>query len=74
MRQIWRRLGKLLRKEGAYLIISEKFYRAVVQVVILFGSENWVLMAVIMQNIEGVHVRFLQQVTGKKAQRLGYET
>ena len=41
---------------------------------LLLGSETWVLMAEMMQNIEGIHVGFLQQVTGEKIRRLGYET
>ena len=52
----------MLRKEGAYLIISEKFCRAVVQAVLLFVSETWVLMAAMLQKIEGVHVGFLRKM------------
>ena len=62
---------KLLMREGAYQIISEKFYRAVVQAVLLFGSETWVLTAVMMKNIKGIHVGLLWKVTGKKARRMG---
>ena len=54
--------------------ISENFYRAVVQSVLIFGSEIWVLMEAIMQNIEGVCVGFPRQVTGEKAQRIRFET
>ena len=39
-RQVWGRLGKFLRREGADPIIPEKLYRAVVQEVILFGAET----------------------------------
>ena len=66
-RQVWGRLGKLLRREGAELIISAKFYRAVVQAVLPFGERTWVMLAVMLSKIEGVHVGFLQQVTGMKA-------
>ena len=66
-RQVWGRLGKLLRREGAELIISAKFYRAVVQAVLPFGEKTWVMLAVMLSKIEGVHVGFLQQVTGMKA-------
>ena len=59
-------LGKFLRWEGVYPIISAKFCRAMVHAVLLFGSETWVLTASVMQNLEGVHMGFLQQVTGKK--------
>ena len=36
--QVWRRLGELLCREGAYTTVLEEFYRAVVQAVILFGA------------------------------------
>ena len=58
-RLIWGRLGKLMRREGAYPITLETFYRAVVQAVLLFGAKAWVLLAEILNNLEGVHVGFL---------------
>ena len=70
-RQVWGRLGKFPRREGADPIISEKFYCAVVQEVLLFGSETWVLTAAMLQKLEGVHVGLLCQVMGMKDQRLG---
>ena len=69
-RQVWGLLGKLLRRDGADPIILEKFYRVVVQAVILFGSETWVLTAALIKNLEGVHVGFLQEVTDKMALRI----
>ena len=74
VRQDWGRLGKLIRREGADPILLEKFYQAVVQAVILFGDKTWVLLEYMLKNIKGVHVGFLQQVTGMKAQRRGEET
>ena len=70
-RQVWGWLGKLLRQEGADPILSAKFYRAVVQAVLLFGADTSVLSAAMLKNLEGVHVGFLRQVTGMKARRLG---
>ena len=40
-----------------------------VQAVLLFGLETWVLLAAMSKNLEGVHVGLLRQVTGKKAIR-----
>ena len=37
-KQVWGRLGKFLQWEGADLSVSEKFYHAVVQAVLLFGQ------------------------------------
>ena len=56
------------------LIVSAKFYRAVVQAVLLFGAETWFLMAEMLQKIEGVHVGFLQLVAGMKSRNLGVDT
>ena len=61
-------------REGADPITLEKFYRAVVQAVLLFGAKTWVLLVERLNNIEGVHVGFMQQMTGMKAQRLGDDT
>ena len=41
--QVWGCLVNLLRREGADPVVSEKFYQEVVQAVLLFGEETWVL-------------------------------
>ena len=66
-RQVWGRLGKLLRREGGYPAVSEKFYREVVQAALLFGADIWVLTEAMIQRLYGVHVSFLRQVTHKQA-------
>ena len=40
---------------------------SVVQAVLLFGSETWVLPAAKLEKLEGSHISFLPQVTGMKA-------
>ena len=37
-RSVWGRLETLLRREGADTKVSESFYRAVVQAILLYGS------------------------------------
>ena len=66
-RQVWEQLGKFLRREGADTIVSENFYRTLVQAILLFGSGTWVLTTAIMKKIEGIHVSFMRKVTGMKA-------
>ena len=56
----------MLRRELADPIVSEKFYRTVVQVVLLFWSETWVLTSSMVQNLKGVLVGLLRQGTGYK--------
>ena len=71
---MWGQLGKLVRREGAEPSGSEKFYRVVVQSVLLCGAEPWVLTDTMSQRIDGEHVIFLRQVTRKHAtwRRDGY--
>ena len=45
------------------------FYRAMVQVVLLFGSETWVLLEAMSRKLEGVHMGLLRKITGHKAVR-----
>ena len=42
-RRIWGRLQRILRREGATPRISGSFFNAVVQRVLLFGAEIWVV-------------------------------
>ena len=69
VRQVWGRLGKLLQREGMEPEVLEKLYHTVVQAVLLFGVETWVLTSPMMHKLEGAHVIFLRQVTRKQATR-----
>ena len=51
LRQVWGRLWNLLRWEGADPFVLAKFYRAVVQAVLLLGADTWVMMAEISQKL-----------------------
>ena len=59
----------MLKREGEDPAVSEKFYRAVVQAVLLFGAEILVLTIPLMQKLEGVHVILIWQVTRKHETR-----
>ena len=65
-RQVWGRLGKFLQREGAGPSVSEIFYRTVVQVVLLFRADTWVLLALMSQILEVEYVGFLWQVIRKR--------
>jgi hypothetical protein len=47
-RGIWARVGQVLRGENVAPCVAAKFYKAVVQSVLLYGSETW---------LEGFHIR-----------------
>ena len=60
----------MLRRDGAETEVLANFYHAVVQAVLLFGVETWLLSAPMMQRLEGAHVGLMREVTRKKAKRL----
>ena len=64
-RSLWGRLGTLLRRGGLEPRVLEMFYRAVVQAILLYELETWVLLAAMEKKVEGVHTGFLQNITGK---------
>ena len=49
--------------------MSETFYWTVVQAVLLFGEDTWVLLAGVPSKLERVHVGFLIQAMGQMAKR-----
>ena len=66
----WARLSKILGREGVDAVIASKFYIAVVQSILLFGSETWVVTPRILNALEGFHHRVVaRRLTGRTAQR-----
>ena len=51
--------------------MSEIFYRALVQAILLYGSYMCVLSESMAKRVEGTHTEFLRMITGKKVGRLG---
>ena len=70
-RSVWGRLGTLFQRERADPKVSASFYRAVVQAILLYGSETWALSVSMAKRVEGSYIDLLQMITGKRAKRLG---
>ena len=51
----WGRLKNILRREGEDKRTVGRFYVAVMQAVILFGSETWVLTPQLEKDLIGFH-------------------
>ncbi len=51
-RETWARVGQVLRKENAPPQVSAKFYKAIVQSVLLYGSKTWVLSTASLARLE----------------------
>ena len=70
-RKSWGRLLRILRREGAEKKVSRNFFKAVVQTVILFREETWVLTPRIERALESFMHRDARRITGKQPQRGG---
>ena len=68
-RQRWARLSRILVWEGASPKVSGFFYLAVVQSVLLFGSETWVWSESMRLTLRGFHHWVARRLTGLSAHR-----
>ena len=66
------RMMRILSREGADPKILGLFFKAVVQAVLLFGEETWVLNPQIEQSLIRFQHRFAQRLTGRQLMRRVY--
>ena len=65
-RQKWGRFSRLLKREGANPRISGMFYKAVVQSVLLYGCETWVITPKVLSVLGGFHNKVARQLAGRQ--------
>jgi hypothetical protein len=70
-RATWARVGQVLRAENAPPRVAAKFYKAVVQAVLLYGSETWVLSTTALASLEGFHIRAAYRMAVRHKPRRG---
>ncbi len=56
-RGTWACIGQVLRSKNATRWVAAKFYKAVVQAVLLYGSKTWNLTNAVLAWLEGFHVQ-----------------
>jgi hypothetical protein len=56
-RGAWARVGQVLQRENVPPRVSAKFSKAIVQSVLLYGRETWVLSPAVLARLEGFHTR-----------------
>ena len=61
-RRIWARLSQVCRSENVPPKVAAMFYRAVIQSVLLFGCETWVLSDTIKRLLRGFHIKAAYQM------------
>ena len=62
----WGRLSRILSQEGADKRVSGNFYKAVVQAVLMFRAETWVLTPRIEKVLESFMHGAARRITGKQ--------
>ena len=70
-RNILVQMTRILIREGAYLKVSGHFFKAVVQAVLIFGAETWVLTPRAERSLGSFQHRVERQLTGRQQSRRG---
>ncbi len=73
-RQKWGRIGKVLIRTGAAPKTMASFYKAIVQSVLLFGSETWVLSQLMERKLQSFHHRCARFITGQHIRKNNDDT
>ena len=68
-RKSWSKLMRILVREGDNLRVSGMFFSTVVQVVLLFGSETWVMTPCMEHALGSFQHRVAQRITGRHPRR-----
>jgi hypothetical protein len=64
-REKWGRIGKVLSSQGVNAKTMGYFYKAIVQAVLLYGSESWTLTEGTMNKLRSFHSRVARYLTGR---------
>jgi hypothetical protein len=70
-RGIWARAGQVLTADNTPPNVSAKFYKAVVQSALLYGSKTWNLTTTALAWLEGFHIRTAYQMAKKHKPKKG---
>ena len=68
-RKSWGRLQGILSREGATKWVSGNFFKAVVQQVLLFGAETWVVSPIMERALSAFIHGVARRLTGRQPRR-----
>ena len=68
-RRIWGRLSRILTREGATARISGMFFKSVIQQILLFGDETWVVTPRMEKALSGFIYGAARRLTGRQARK-----
>ena len=62
----WAMIRQLLARDNATPQISAIFYRAIVETVLLYGSETWAITRPMLNTLESFHKKCLRRLVGRQ--------
>ncbi len=68
---VWAQVGQVLHGENVMPQVAAKFYKAVVQAILLYGSKTWNLSASSLARLEGFHIRVAYRMAREHQPRQG---
>jgi hypothetical protein len=74
-RATWGRIGKVIKKKtDANPKVLATFYKAIIQSILLYGSETWTISKTIMNKLNNFHRRCARYITGRHIKMLDNNT
>ena len=63
-RKVWSRMSRILSREGVAMRVPSFFLKAMVQAVLLFGADTWVVISSMGKALGGFHTHVERRLTG----------
>jgi hypothetical protein len=67
----WARIGQVLWSKNVSPFVAARFYQAIIQAILLYGSKLWVISWTAMARLEGFHVRTAYRMAKKNKPKRG---
>ena len=67
----WGKLVNILKREGANATIMSKFYMTIIQAVLLYGSDSWIIKDRDLNKLRSFHNRAIRYMTGSHIRKTG---
>ena len=68
-KKVWSRMSRILNREGEAPRVSGLFSKAIIQAVLLFGAETWVVTLCMDEALGGFHNQVTRRLTGQILRR-----
>ena len=69
-RKRWAHMSIILGREGANPRVPGKYFKTLMQAVLIFGAETWLMTACVFRALVGFQHRVARQITGRQPWRL----